>query len=197
MNKVSNQALTRKVFEIFLDNHSGDRQLIALPGGTTAAYLYPAITRSISEGLNYCFLMTDERDVPVGSEHSNYGNYFRGVVGFDSSVSFDIKQKDTRILLMGSKVDYIFVGFGLDGHFASIFNQDNYFDCSSPLICTNKEENGRRLSLSVGFMSQAKKIFVVYSGRRKREILKENNNKYLVNRLINDMKDKIEIITNE
>lgn len=193
---MNNQELSCKVFSFLKENQSSSLQLVALPGGSTAVFLYPAVRSAIEQKLNYRFLMTDERCVPIAHNRSNYGAYLRNIKSFGDGVSINILSDSIEPELYTLQIGYIFLGFGLDGHFASIFNDSDYGAKNSLILDTLSPEGEHRKSISLNYMRKAKKVFVVFDGEKKKNVLLEGDPHYMVNRLISDPFLRVGILSN-
>jgi len=186
--------LDKKVFDMLCDYHSDEIQNVALPGGTTSKFLFNAIEMSIKKKMNYRFLMTDERQVNTDSNQSNIGNYIRNVENFANSGFYNILSEKDKKIVERDQVDLAFLGFGLDGHFASIFSMDDFNNVSRNIIHTFNKEKQKRVSLSVKCLKKTKKTFIVYADYKKKEILKDDKRLLLINLFIKSMEKNIEVI---
>jgi len=190
-------ALGDKFYSLLLEHETDKVQLAALPGGTTAQHIYPLIQNAIERNLNYKFLMTDERKVSLQDARSNLGGYLKNVCDPSGSRFLNMLDTNAEKIIGSYSLGPVFLGFGLDGHFASIFNSHQYNTQNSLLVNTISSCNEHRLSISIDFIRKAKAVSVVFVGAEKKRILVDSRKNLLIHRLIAEFGLKIEMISDE
>lgn len=129
------------------------------------------------------FYWLDERYVPYESELSNFGNAKRicftklegqKLFSFKTNLPLEESRRDyEKILLQTGKIpifDLAIIGFGIDGHIASLFKKED--DKSDELVVTTKSPDGmERLSLTSKVFNQSEQKILIGSGAEKRKVL--------------------------
>ncbi len=129
------------------------------------------------------FYWLDERYVPYESELSNFGNAkricFDKIEGqtlfpFKTNLPLEECRRDyEKILLKTGKLpvfDIAIIGFGTDGHIASLFKKED--DKSDQLVVNTKSPDGiDRLSLTSKVFNQSEQKILIGSGPEKRKVL--------------------------
>lgn len=127
----------------------------------------------------------DERFVPHSSSESNFGNAYREIFRHCQGVNLypmktDLKPEESckhyESLLKGAPhypvFDYALIGFGEDGHIASLFNQRD--DKEDSLVVQTVNPAGQtRLSLTSKVFNQAEQKVLIGSGEGKKKILED------------------------
>ncbi len=83
-----------------------------------------------------------------------------------------------------NELDIVLLGFGLDGHTAGIFDQKKIFSEYDYIINKDKDEL-KRISFSLKYLNNSKKIVLFSTGNTKYEFFKKIRNKkdYILNNL--------------
>jgi 6-phosphogluconolactonase len=178
-----------KIIEIIIANQSKYKSSSFFMSGGSSVALYQKIAdeKSIQPKFLHLF-QVDERyivksdkdsnqkqlleifkDYPLENKHFINTEYIleNCVSDYNSQLS-EINQPDITIL-----------GFGLDGHFASIFPDSNVAANleSKEKVLNTQSMSGypvlERISLSPNYISKSKKIFVMLIGKDKKTILEE------------------------
>ena len=139
--------------------NAGFTSVIFLTGGNTALKLYQdkEFLRIISYFDRVCF--ADERLVSIKHEDSNAGtflkwynnqpNNFEPILDDYNSVRKDYHSTITNYLINSNFKTYCISGFGLDGHFWSLFSKE---DCSSKdLILFTNSPNHSHNRITLGY----------------------------------------------
>ena len=172
-----------------------------LSGGTSPRTLFKMINKDLknnSDWGQYYFLMSDERQVPLNHQDSNLGTFirlsgipesqskFREIIPFDKIFEKDLIIKNAII------------GMGEDGHFASIFPNDNdslkaIKGSDRSYICENKNITHSRITLSLKMIAKSEKIFLLVTSAKKLAVINEKNG-LPVHDLLDKLKDKITLL---
>lgn len=163
---------------------------IALAGGNTPKQFYSRLSEVSLPWENIKVTLTDERWVDTDHVDSNQkmiretlltnqakDALFYGLKNHEANV--DKGQFITAGLLNDAipKLDYVVLGMGDDGHFASIFpNMDNTttlldVDRTQPCMAAHPEGKPERLSLTLPYILKAKRIYLFICGEKKRAVL--------------------------
>ena len=195
------KALNKAVLDeiISIDNSSQKGKTILLPGGTTPRSLFKEMSKTKHKWNNTNFYPTDERLVPLDDPNSNYGQIKEN---FDKSPTLKkrlhpLTNEDGSInidkLLLHKTIDLAILGIGLDGHFASIF-PENQIKMSKQIIAKPLEFEeveshiavSRRITFTFNTLKSSKKIIVIARGREKEKIFesREKHPTLPINRLL-------------
>lgn len=168
------------------------RVAIALAGGNTPKILYEKLGSTQINWSNVVVTLTDERWVNVNHADSNermlkeylfHGPakmaLFLGLKNPEKTP--EVGQIRTAHLLKKNitKLDYVVLGMGDDGHFASIFpnmvNTKQLLDLDQTEPCLAAYPSGKppRMSLTFQYLLSAKKIFLFISGQDKLVLIKK------------------------
>ena len=186
---------------------------IALSGGSTPLPVLSILKEYKLTWENFNFFMVDERNVSSSNSFSNFGNiekvFFRDI----NSSSYSMIDEKYSIencainyeKLLFSKLplgennlpnfDLILLGFGEDGHTASLFPCTKGIDESKKAVIKNSvpQLNTDRITLTYPVLLNASKIIILAKGLIKSEILKEikmgNGNHYPIAKIINSNVD--------
>jgi 6-phosphogluconolactonase len=177
--------------QISLLNLQKDKINIAISGGKTPFAMFEYWKRNNT--LDYSktkIWQVDERYVESDSELSNAGQTLRLFDDNDFKDNFekintdlaygeciaDYDQRLTEAFGNDNKLDIVFLGFGTDGHFASIFPGDNTKFGEQLAIGTLAIEPypvEKRITMTPECINQADKIIVVLVGADKQSVLNE------------------------
>ncbi|MGR6873158.1 6-phosphogluconolactonase [Pseudomonas sp. HK3] len=173
----------------------GEKVKLALAGGNTPKGLYTKLSNTTLDWEEIAVTLTDERWVDSMDEASNermlkqtlFQNkakigQFLGLK--NSKDSPELGQSHTASLLREhfSRLDYVVLGMGDDGHFASIFpymdNTDALLDLEQTEECLPALPKGQpaRMSLTLRYLLTAKHIFLLVTGQDKKEIIQQQSN---------------------
>ena len=156
-----------------------DPLVIALSGGETP---WPVFQQALGDNQmpwdKLRLIPTDERWVDLSSERSNEGrlrSLFQStsveVSGFRS-----VAETESESLKFWSSNDaalprIALLGVGADGHFASIFTQDDYQQTGT--VFSTKQGDETRLSFSLSTLLDIPEIAFLTRGRSKEKVFKE------------------------
>lgn len=178
-------------------NHSLDNQKtvsLALAGGSTPKGLYQKLSDSELAWSKLKVTLTDERWVDIHHSDSNenmlkqtlFRNHAR-VAQFialkNSENTPQAGQIRTDHLLKHNveKLDYVVLGMGEDGHFASIFpnmkNTDDLLDLAQSAFClpANPKDKPSRMSLTLSYLLSAQQIYIFIKGALKRQLIEQES----------------------
>jgi len=153
------------------------------------------------------FFLTDERITVLTDNESNYGNIksiFKNFPitiepfydGIDTDKSIIGYQKYLKEYLENEKqcFDLLILGFGEDGHIASLFPDDiSHIEKKKDIIHLNKIIKGfDRLSLSMKRLKKSKQTVIISYGQTKHDIAKDYKKyKYPISEFLIDQENVI------
>ncbi len=155
---------------------------IILTGGTTAADVYSRLPPGcLRPGASVFF--SDERCVPVDHESSNYamaaarlplegvdGLAVHRMRGEDEPEQAAAEYHDAIAPFAAPGVDVALLGLGADCHVAALFPGSPALESSERLcVVVDRPDGLRGLTLTPPALTTAKKVFVIVSGKSKRE----------------------------
>lgn len=185
--------------QVSLINLQKDKINIAISGGKTPFAMYDYWKQNnIVDYTKTKIWQVDERYIEQDSELSNSGNTLRL---FDSSEFKDnfeaintslpygecIDDYDLRLSQItkdSQQLDLVFLGFGTDGHFASVFpGDDTKFgeQLAIGTLAIDPYPVEKRITMTPECISQAAKIIVILTGADKQLVLNEFLNGNLIN----------------
>ena len=166
-------------------------QSCALSGGATAMIFLPAIRAANVDWNRITLFWADERAVPVDDPDSNYGLAERMLLSPLGAraprairMPADTPQLGQAALwyddalateLEGGPLDLAILGVGEDGHICSLFPGHKALlvqDHRTVAIEDSPKPPARRLSLTLRYVLQTKKIWVIAIGARKLPVLR-------------------------
>jgi len=186
---------------------------IALSGGTTPLPILGLLKNYKLNWKCFNFFMVDERNVLISSTLSNYGNIKTVFLRDINSVSYSMINNNCSIEkcainyenLLYSKIplgennlpvfDLILLGFGDDGHTASLFPETKGINETEKLVIKNNipQLNTERITITFPVLLNASKIIILAKGTSKNEILKKikigKGDHYPIARIINSKVD--------
>tara|TARA_B100001939_G_scaffold311656_1_gene294342 strand:+ start:5202 stop:5840 length:639 start_codon:yes stop_codon:yes gene_type:complete len=147
-------------------------------------------------------MLSDERLVDIDSSFSNEKNLREN---FLKNYAVDAKYKSIRDYEIKLKACHIAIlGYGLDGHFASLFpeylNDDNFFSINRNCKILKTVPLGNpcveRLTLNMSFFSKVENIFLIINSVEKLKVLEDakNNKKLPLYHLLKNKLNKIKFI---
>tara|TARA_Y100000816_G_scaffold292406_1_gene287503 strand:+ start:325 stop:1014 length:690 start_codon:yes stop_codon:yes gene_type:complete len=182
-----------------------------LPGGDTPLGFYQMLSEEEINWKNIVISPTDERLVGNSIENYKFTNIYQ--IKKHLVDKLPIKNKPTLIDIAEKKnVNDIlkndkflnnfcaFLGIGIDGHTASIFQNDNYDSMFNYFTYTeNKYGNFHRVSWNKKALMLSKKIFFILKGKQKNVIVKKiyqskKDNSLPFMQILNEFKGEINIL---
>jgi len=171
--------------------HGAQRALgCALSGGGTALIFLPALRAAKVDWSKITLFWTDERAVPADDAESNYGiadrmllsplgakapRAFRMPANLPNLAEAAVTYDDVLASeLRGGVLDLALLGVGEDGHVASLFPGHPALlenDLRTVAVEDSPKPPKRRLSLTLRYLLQTRKIWVVVMGSRKLPVL--------------------------
>ena len=158
---------------------------LALSGGSTPFDIYRELASQDLDFNKIDLIQVDERYVPETSAESNWssieksfeGVQFRQIIHFEYSPSIQDTLEQVQQNLP-PKLGLTILGMGLDGHFASLFADGEYWDnpISNKALITQAPANyptRDRLSLSPEYIYNSEKIIILIKGKDKYDKLQE------------------------
>lgn len=169
------------------------RFALAVPGGSVAERLLPALAASDLDGDSLDLFFTDERCVPPQSGDSNFHAVTRSFVSRlragsprvhrmegerTDLASAASEYADTLRRVLGTPpvLDLALVGVGEDGHIASLFPGHATLRDESGLVLLEEaapKPPARRLTLSLAVLAQAREVVVGAFGAAKSRVIGE------------------------
>ena len=174
----------------FEDWAAQDGRSCAVSGGATALLFLPALRAAQVDWSKIILFWTDERAVPADDPESNYGiaermllsplgarapralrmpadapNLGEAALKYDAQLATELE---------GGVLDLVLLGIGEDGHVCSLFPGHKALDENDLRVVAVEDSPKpprRRLSLSMRFLLQTRKIWVVAVGPRKLPVL--------------------------
>lgn len=169
-----------------LHEHKG-RLVAALPGGRTPRPLFKALSGGRADWSRAHFLMTDERLVPAGSPHSNFGQArrllfsklrlppaglhpVRGIAPVRAASAYEAEI--AGLARASGGLDIVCLGLGQDGHIASIFNGSTAISEKKKNVLAVKAPAGikpaSRVTLTLKAINSAGTIILMAAGPSKK-----------------------------
>lgn len=165
-----------------------ERFKLCLSGGTSILKTLELLSTKRIPWEKVMIYQTDERIVPLDNEDSNYywikkliGNkdatlkpFYNGRSEQESMKFYDqyLKEKCNEI---DCPFDLLLLGFGEDGHIASLFPIRDDINLEDKIIYVEEKQNGyQRLSLGLSQLKNSTRTFIISYRARKHRILKEN-----------------------
>lgn len=159
----------------------------AVSGGATALIFLPALRAAQVDWSRITLFWTDERAVPADDPESNYGIAERMLLSplgakapravrmpaempnlGEAAVRYDA---ELATKLHGGVLDLVLLGVGEDGHVASIFNGAQGAELRVMAVEDAPKAPRRRLSLTMRYLLQTRRIWIVAVGPRKLPVL--------------------------
>src|SRR6187401_589359 len=177
------------------EDWSKDGRSCALSGGATALIFLGALRNAAVDWKKIILFWADERAVPVDDPDSNYGlaermllsplaaraprairmpadaNLAQAAVWYDETLAMELND---------GPLDLAILGIGEDGHVCSLFPGHKALtqnDLRAVAIEDAPKPPARRLSLTMRYVLQTKKIWVIAIGPRKLPVLQAAINK--------------------
>jgi 6-phosphogluconolactonase len=202
--KITNFATVQELIsfassQISLLNLQSDNINIALSGGKTPSAMYQYWKQNnILDYSKTKIWQVDERYIEQDSELSNAGNTLRifddnnfkdNFEIVDTSLPYgecidDYDKRLAQIFTNRQQLNLVFLGFGTDGHFASIFPGDDTKFGQQLAVGTLAIEPypvEKRITMTPECINQAAKIIVLLTGPEKQMVLNEFLNGSLIN----------------
>ena len=170
---------------------SREGQSCALSGGATAMIFLPAMRAANVDWNRITLFWADERAVPVDDPDSNYGLAERmllsplgasapraiGMPAYTAQLGQAALWYDVALAteLKGGPLDLAILGVGEDGHICSLFPGHKALlveDLRAVAIEDSPKPPARRLSLTLRYVLQTKRIWVIAIGARKLPVLR-------------------------
>lgn len=165
---------------------------ICLSGGSTPIKTLIKLSTFNIDWSRIDFFLTDERTVSNKSKNSNFYNLKKALIKiqklnlhkFYDDISIDSSIKNYEKLIKSKlsdlpqkSFDILILGFGADGHIASIFPDIQLNkECKSIIFkYQNTNINFKRISLSMKLLVSSEKTFILSYGKKKFELMKSNN----------------------
>ena len=160
---------------------SKNKASMIISGGSSPTSLLKRLNDIDIEWKKVSVMLLDERLVNENNEYSNE-RYLKE--NFFKNYSKDAKYQSIRNLKIDNEIDIAILGFGIDGHFASIFpchlQDNNFIDITEEPQILRTEKMGdpsvARLTMNLSTFSRIKYIFIIISSEEKLDVI--NNAKH-------------------
>lgn len=140
---------------------------LVLPGGSSPVEMIQALSRKTLLWSDIKIMMTDERCVPENHEYNNLGQAKRLLGGVGASF---ISLQDENLIFDG-KFSVTVLGMGEDGHFASLFPDDDWEGKTGDIISAKAPAEPKdRLSLTLDRLLQTEHLYLLVNSRTKLEL---------------------------
>ena len=172
---------------------SNESAHILLSGGTTPLVVYARLAKENIQWDKVWVGLVDERYVPLDHPKNNeralreaFGEavcsqaHFIGMVHDDQDAEHNLSMVSVEYKRFMERTDFVLLGMGKDGHFASLFPNDSSSEVdlrsdSVKILCTTAPEfPTERISCSKGMLKQAKEVVLMITGTEKETILNDN-----------------------
>ena len=166
---------------------------ILLSGGTTPLVVYARLAKEDIDWSKVLIGLVDERFVPLDHPKNNeralreaFGQEvcskarFIGMVLDDKDAEHNLSLVSAEYQLFMDRTDFILLGMGKDGHFASLFPNDTASEAdlrteATKILCTMAPEfPTERISCSKGMLKQAKNATLMITGSEKEALFNES-----------------------
>jgi 6-phosphogluconolactonase len=166
---------------------------ILLSGGTTPLVVYARLAKEDIDWSKVWIGLVDERYVPLNHPKNNERalrealgevvcgeTHFIGMVHDDQDAEHNLSVVSVEYQLFMDRTDFILLGMGKDGHFASLFPNDAASEIdlraeSVKILCTRAPDfPTERITCSKGMLKQAKEVVLMITGTEKETIFNEN-----------------------
>ena len=140
---------------------------LVLPGGSSPVALIRALGQKGLSWSDITITTTDERCVPENHEHNNLGQVKRLLEGAEARF-VSLQDENT---VFDSTFTVTVMGMGEDGHFASLFPDDDWEAKTGDIISAKAPvEPKDRLSLTLDRLLQTEHLYLLVNSRTKLEL---------------------------
>ncbi len=171
--------VTSKIKKIL--NHSirtNNKASIIISGGSSPINILHDLDNTDICWQKINVMLLDERLVDIKNKNSNESNLKEN---FFKNYSKSAKYQSIRSLKIDNKIDVAIMGFGIDGHFASIFpchiNDKKFIDVTKEPMILKTSQMGKphvnRLTMNLSAFSRVENIFIVINSEQKLKVIKE------------------------
>lgn len=185
--------LSEKASQFFLNIHNKSSNAVyVFPGGTTPLLFFNKISNNIKDWKRATLILSDERMVDKDNSLSNAYHIYKNLISqinnlkLPSFIAFEefmnpdfnkMSKSFERELSNINKPTFTLLGFGKDGHIASLFpnnfnlkkNKSDQYE-----VIKNDFDDFYRVSLTLNYLTQSKNIGFLISGKEKSESLKDS-----------------------
>ncbi|TDI70559.1 MAG: 6-phosphogluconolactonase [Bacteroidetes bacterium] len=158
------------------------KALLAISGGKTPRKVFKYLLKQRLNWNNITITLTDERWLPGNHPESNENlvrSYllndlsadatFIPLYGGKGSLELDVDSCELKLKNLPLPFDAVYLGIGADGHFASLFPEDEALDVSDSYCVGVAATDSRiaRISLTTSTILNTRKIYLLFSGEEK------------------------------
>ncbi len=178
-----------------INRQASKLQTLALAGGNTPKPLYEKFSQQPWDWEHILITLTDERWVDRSHPDSNEAMLKHCLFHDQAQIAQFLSLKNSEstpevgqirtahlIKQNAPSLDFVILGMGEDGHFASIFpgmdNTQQLLDVtqSEPCLAARPKDKPARLSLTLSYLLSAKQIYLFITGQTKRALIHEQLN---------------------
>jgi 6-phosphogluconolactonase len=173
--------ISKFVFEIFSDLHcTTTNRFYVIPGGSTPIGLLNLMSNKINDWSNTKFILSDERlinDNKISNEYMAEKELLKEIRTNEKPTLIKYNRMGNQEgieKIINNKIPVLTIlGFGADGHTASLFpgNMKLYEHSNICLKVKNSWEDYYRISLSFEYLMKSNQIIFLVSGESKAEAL--------------------------
>lgn len=157
-------------------NASSDPYLV-LPGGSSPIEIIKKLSKTALFWDKIQITTTDERCVPTEHEHSNIGQIIR-LFKAQKIKAHPLQSKPK----LPERTTITILGMGEDGHFASLFPNDNWEEREEDIINATAPSSPKdRISLSMERLMKTENLFLLVNNQNKWDLCQQTLNGGLPN----------------
>jgi len=185
MNNINNlinrfssiEQLNQYVISALTDSCKQHNPFLVLSGGKSPLPIYSTFGKILDRSSNPIIVPSDERRVPISDELSNEGMIKKYFISLEAKNFISLHDLSAQSLLNKIKeYELSLLGFGTDGHFASIFpNMDNLenalHDTKSLIRVDSGFTDVPRITLTLEELSKAKKTLLLATSKNKLDLI--------------------------
>ena len=167
---------------------------LILPGGSSPVLLLESLAEKTIDWASLTLTTTDERIVPLDDPASNAGQIMRllNARGI-SKRPFWLLEEGIEDKLP-TPPDIAVIGFGLDGHFASLFPRAGWDASPSPIFEAEAPFDPKdRLTLSYEYLKSSRILHVLSPSGDKTDLLRTGSPHLPIKKLIEETGEKLHI----
>ena len=192
MNNINNsvnrfpsiEQLNQYVISALIDSCKQQNPHLILSGGRSPLPIYSILGKILDRSSNPIIVPSDERRVPISNDLSNEGMIKKYFINLEEKNYISLHDLSAKLLLNKiNEYELSLLGFGTDGHFASIFpNMDNLENALHDTESLVRVDSGfpdvPRISLTLGELSKAKKTLLLATSKNKLDLILAKRSKF-------------------
>lgn len=185
--------LSEQVSQSFQEVHKKySNSIYIFPGGATPILFYKKIASKVKDWKGSTFILSDERLVDKNNSLSNSYHLNKNLLSqinnlklpkflsFEKFMNSNFNKIHDSFASEIKNIDnpsYTLLGFGKDGHIASLFPNNFNMDLNEEkfyVLIKNDFDNYFRVSLTLNYLIKSKQIAFIISGKEKAQALKNS-----------------------